>query len=321
MTEASSDSQSARLPDEGVDDVAHIEVKAVILLILMAALVASFLLYVMYARGVFESTQRLVLVADDSEGVIPGMDMTFSGFPIGRVQRVELSSDGKARILVDVPRKDARWLKSSSVFTMERSLVGETRIRAYTGILTDPALEDGAMRTVLRGDTTAEIPRLVASARALLENLDTMTRSDSTINASLLNIKTATDRMTGKYGLLGGALGSEDEARKLFVTLDRVNALLLKADQRVFAKNGLMDESQAAVIQLHVMLKDASASLKKVDAVLVEAQAVGANARVATQDLSVLRGEVDASLRKVTRLIDELNRKWPFAKSTELKLP
>jgi hypothetical protein len=31
--------------------------------------------------------------------------------------------------------------------------------------------------------------------------------------------------------------------------------------------------------------------------------------------------KVDASLRKVTRLIDEINRKWPFAKETELKLP
>ncbi len=307
--------------DERGGEVAHVEVKAIILLILMAALVTSFLLYVMYARGVFEATQRVVLVSDDSEGVIPGMDVTFSGFPIGRVQRVELSPDGKARILVDVPKKDAKWLKTSSVFTVERSLVGETRIRAYTGILTDPPLEEGAVRTVLRGDTTAEIPRLVATARTLLENLDNMTRSDSNINASLANIKTATDRMTGKYGLLGGALGSEEDARKLVVTLDRVNGLLVKADQRIFAKNGLMDDSQAAVIHLQVMLKDASASLKKVDAVLVEAQAVGANARVATQDLASLRSEVDASLRKVTRLIDEINRKWPFARETELKLP
>ena len=69
------------------------------------------------------------------------------------------------------------------------------------------------------------------------------------------------------------------------------------------------------------MLKDASATLKKVDAVLVEAQAVAANAKVATNDLGALRAEVDASLRKVTRLVDEINRKWPFAKKTELKLP
>src|SRR3954462_2984634 len=96
----------------------HVEAKAVILLVLMTALIGVFLLYVMYARGVFENTQRLVLVSEDSEGVIPGMDMTFSGFPVGRVQRVELAEDGKVRILIDVTQKDAKWLRESSVFTM-----------------------------------------------------------------------------------------------------------------------------------------------------------------------------------------------------------
>lgn len=303
------------------EPVAHVEAKAVVLLVLIAALICAFLLYVMYARGVFESTQRLVLVSDDSEGVIPGMDMTFSGFPIGRVQRVELAPDGKVRILIDVPRKDAKWLRASSVFTMERSMVGETRIRAFSGILTDPVLEDGAVREVLRGDTSAEIPRLVASARALLENLDAMTRSDASINASLANIQAATGRLSGRYGLLGGVLGSDEEARKLVATLERVDSLLVKADRRVFGKDGVMDDAQATIRQLNVVLLDASASLKKVDAVLAEAQAVGANARVATKDLGVLRAEVDASLRKVTRLIDEINRKWPFARETEMKLP
>jgi phospholipid/cholesterol/gamma-HCH transport system substrate-binding protein len=299
----------------------HVEVKAVILLVLMMSLVAAFLLYVMYARGVFEPTQRLVLVADDSEGVIPGMDMTFAGFPVGRVRQVELAPDGKARILVDVPRKDAKWLRVSSVFTLERGMVGDTRIKAFSGILTDPPLPDGATRTVLRGDTAAEIPRLVASARALLENLDNLTRSDSSLSTTLANVQTATARLTGKYGLLGGALGSDEEARKLMLTLDRVNAMLANADRRVFGKDGVMDDTQAAVVQLNVVLKDASATLKKVDAVLIEAQAVGKNARVATDDLGALRAEVDSSLRKVTRLVDEINRKWPFAHKTELKLP
>ncbi|HEX8613976.1 MAG TPA: mammalian cell entry protein [Telluria sp.] len=307
--------------DAPAEAVANVEVKAVVLLVLMSALIITFLLYVMYARGVFESTQRLVLLSEDSDGVIPGMDMTFSGFPVGRVQRVELAPDGKVRILVDVPRKDAGWLKTSSVFTIERGLVGDTRIKAFTGILTDPVLPPDSVRTVLRGDTAAEIPRLVASARALLENLDNMTRSDSAINTSLANIQAATGRLSGKYGLLGTALGSEGEAKKLLQTLEHVDNLLIKADQRVFGKQGVMDEAQLAIVQLQVVLKDASNSLKKVDAVLVEAQAVGANAKVATKDLGALRAEVDASLRKVTRLIDEINRKWPFARETELKLP
>jgi phospholipid/cholesterol/gamma-HCH transport system substrate-binding protein len=300
---------------------AHVEAKAVALLILMAALVVGFVMYVMYARGVFDSTQRLVLVAEDSEGVTPGMDVTFAGFPIGRVQKVDLDPAGKVNILVDVPRKDARWLRESSVFTVERSIVGETRIRAYSGVLTDPPLPENARRTVLRGDAAAEIPRLMATARTLLENLETMTRDGSPINDGLANIDKVTGTLSGKYGLLGGALGGDDQAKKLMQTLDGINGILAKTDQRVFAKGGVMDDTQAAVVQLRGVLEDARGSLKKVDAVLVEAQAVGANARVATQDLGSLRGEVDASLRKVDRLVDELNRKWPFAKKTEIKLP
>jgi phospholipid/cholesterol/gamma-HCH transport system substrate-binding protein len=55
--------------------------------------------------------------------------------------------------------------------------------------------------------------------------------------------------------------------------------------------------------------------------VLVEAQGVAANARTATNDLGTLRGEVESSLRKVNHLVDEINRKWPFAHDTEIKLP
>jgi phospholipid/cholesterol/gamma-HCH transport system substrate-binding protein len=34
-----------------------------------------------------------------------------------------------------------------------------------------------------------------------------------------------------------------------------------------------------------------------------------------------LRAQVDASLRKVESLVNEINRKWPFARDTEIKLP
>ncbi|MEO6919837.1 MAG: MlaD family protein [Collimonas sp.] len=304
---------------------AHVEFKALLLLILMSALVCGFVLYVMYARGVFESTQRLVLISDDSEGVLVGMDLTFSGFPIGRVQRIDLGADGKARILIDVPRKDANWLRTSSVFTLERGLVGDTRIRAFSGVLDDPLLPPNSERTVLRGDTAAEIPRLVATARELLENLQTITAADSSLNTSLANVQAVTGRLNGQYGVLGGALGGDENAKKIIATLDRVNALLSKADQRVFGqpggKPGVMDDAQAAIVQLNGVLSDARSSLKKVDAVLAEAQAVGSNARIASNDLGALRAEVDASLRKVTQLVDEINRKWPFARNTELKLP
>jgi phospholipid/cholesterol/gamma-HCH transport system substrate-binding protein len=312
--------------------IKHVEFKALLLLAFTALLVCGFLVYVMVARGVFESTQQLVLVADDSEGVQVGMDMTFSGFPIGRVRRIELDEAGKARIVIDVPAKDAHWLRSSSIFTMERGVVGETRIRAFSGVLTDPPLPVDAVRSVLRGDTSAEIPRVVAAMRALLENLATMSGSDSSLNASLGNMQTITATLSsnlgGRYGVLGTFLGGDANAKKVVAALDRTNSLLAKAEERVFGARGVMDETQATIVQLNALLGDARTSLKKMDAVLAEAQGlaseakgVAGNVRTATTDLGVLRSEVDASLRKIGSLVDEINRKWPFARDAELKLP
>ncbi|GAB3454704.1 hypothetical protein GCM10027321_06300 [Massilia terrae] len=308
------------MTDQNPDEPAHVEAKAAILLLLIGALVVAFVVYVMYARGVFEPTQRLILETDNSEGVAPGMDLTFAGFPIGRVSQVGLGANGQVSIFVDVPRKDAKWLRVSSVFTLERSLVGETRLRAFSGVLTDPPLPPDSARTLLRGDVSEQIPRMVASARELLENMVSLTASGSHIDTTLGNVETISNRMAGRYGLLG-ALGGDAEAQKLLQTLDRVNALIAKADQRVFGKDGVVDDSQAAIRQLNGLLMDARVTLQKADAVLVEAQGVAANAKSATNDLGTLRGEVEASLRKVNRLVDEINRKWPFAHSTEIKLP
>ncbi len=298
------------------------------LVVAVLLLIAASVGYLLYARGVFERTQTLVLIADDSEGVVVGMDMTFSGFALGRVSRIELAPDGNARIVVQVPRKDAHWLRTSSVFTMERGMVGGTRIRAFSGILTDPPLPDGAERVLLRGDATAEIPRLMNAVRELLANLQVMTAADSPLNASLANLGNVTAQLRGPRGALGLFMGNEADARKLITTLDRTNALLArvdglaaKADTQVFGEQGVMPATRATVAQLNGLLADARFSLKKVDAVLLEAQAIAANTREGTSDLAALRAEVEASLRKVEHLVNEINRKWPFARNPEIKLP
>lgn len=330
------------LPDP--PPVKNLELKAALLLLLMLALVVGSALYVLYARGAFERTQRLVLISDDSEGVVVGMDMTFAGFAIGRVARIELGEDGNARILIDVPKKDARWLRESSIFTMERGLVGGTRIRAYSGVLTDPPLPDGAERMALRGDTAGEIPKLMASVRELTDNLAALTKSDAALAGTLGNVQTLTGRMNGPQGVLGTLMGNEADTKKLVQTIERANALLARADQltvrlnglvanadkQVFgagagpggaAQGGLVNDTRATVQQLNQLLADARGSLQKVDAVLVEAKGIAANTKEATTDLDVLRGEVESSLRKVDGLVNEINRKWPFKRETEIKLP
>lgn len=313
---------------EALRPVAHLELKAAALLLFTLALIVGSVMYLLYARGAFEPTQTLVLVADDSEGVVVGMDMTFSGFPIGRVRRIELADEGNARIVVDVARKDAHWLRVSSVFTLVRGMVGGTAIRAYSGLLNDDPLPDGAVRPVLRGDATSEIPQLMASARELLGNLNALTAQDAALASSLAQVRTLTERLNAPGGALQVLMGNAQDAGKVLAALDRTNALLTridglaaKTDTQLYGPGGLMPQVQASVAQLGGLLADTRATLKKVDAVLAEAQAVGANVREGTADLGALRAEVESNLRKIDQLVGDIQRKWPFARDTEIKLP
>lgn len=286
----------------------NLQFRVGLLLGLTIVIAVGFTLYALYARGVFEATQRLTLVADNAEGVSIGMDLTFAGFPIGRVQRIALADDGRARIEIDVPRKDARWLRESSIFTLERGLVGGARLRAYTGELSGPELPDGALRQVLRGDTAEEIPRMVATLRSVLENVEQITASGGSLQASLDNVRTATDRANA----LLASMGSVSR---------RLDSVLGKTEERLFSAGGVLDASQDVIVEAGAVLGEIRDTLKRADGILADAQQVGANTKAATADLGVLRAEVEASLHKLTGLIEDVNRRWPFRRDTEIRLP
>ena len=306
----------------------NLQFRVGLLLGLTIMVAAGFIIYALYARGTFEATQRLTLVSDNAEGVSLGMDLTFSGFPIGRVVRISLADDGRARIEIEVPRTDAKWLRATSIFTLERGIVGGARIRAFSGNLQDPPLPDGAERTVLRGDTQEEIPRMVATLRSTLENIEQLTGAGGSLQQSLGNLRTATERVGGRHGALGAVLGNDEDAKKVVAAIERANALLAsinglvaRTDQRVLGPGGVVEGTQRAVDQANVILNELRESLKRVDKILADAQAVSGNAKAATQDLAALRAEVDANLRKISGLIDEINRKWPFQRDAEIRLP
>jgi phospholipid/cholesterol/gamma-HCH transport system substrate-binding protein len=315
--------------------VRHLALKARLLLLFTVVLIAAAAVYVLHARGYFEPTRTLVLTTDDSEGVSVGMDMSFSGFPIGRVRRVELGATGEVRIVIDVAEKDAHWLRTSSVFTLVRGLVGGTAIRAYTGVLTDPPLPDGAERPVLRGDATAEIPRVIAAAREVLENLQALTATDAALQATLANLQATSARLNGPQGALGVLFGNPQDARRVVDTLDGANALLARLDQltarveqvarnadaQVFGAQGLAVEARGTVRQLNDTLAQARAALARVDGLVGQAQDIATDVRGATVDLGQLRAEVESNLRRIDALVNDINRRLPFSRDTEIRLP
>nr|WP_308621687.1 hypothetical protein [Massilia sp. Se16.2.3] len=161
----------------------------------------------------------------------------------------------------------------------------------------------------------------MATARSLLNNLENLTAEGSSMSSSLENVQTLTGRMSGKYGLLSGVLG-DDEARKFVGTLERLDALLAKTDRRLYGKKGIADDAQAAVVELQGGAAGCARHAQESRRGAGRGPGRGGERARGHRGLGALRGEVDASLRKVNRLVDEINRKWPFAgKTEEIKLP
>jgi phospholipid/cholesterol/gamma-HCH transport system substrate-binding protein len=322
--------------------IKNLELKVGLLLALTVLLAAAFLAYALYARGVFEPTQKLTLTTNEAEGVVIGQAITFSGFPIGEVTRLALAPDGKVKIEISIPRKDARWLRKGSVFTLEKSLVGGAKLKAFTADFKDVPLEPDAERDIYAGDVAQDIPVVLARVKDIVTNVAAMTSADAAINQTLGHVSTITGRMGGEYGVLQGVLGGPDKARHVVEALQKANTLLTnvngislkmdgmlgKADAQVFGSDGVIPNARESVIKINAMLGDARESLKKADALLAHANTATANVATitgnvkgATADLAALRVEIDDSVRKVNHLINEINKKWPFARDVEIKTP
>jgi phospholipid/cholesterol/gamma-HCH transport system substrate-binding protein len=311
----------------------HLKVGLFVSAVVILAL--GFLVYVLHARGFFEQRMHLQLAAASAEGISPGMPLTFSGMPIGQVTSVDLNDAGGILIQAEVSRDSAKWIRTDSRFTLDKPLVGGAKIKVNSPDLSSPRLPDNSTVLLLVSDPTQEIPVLIERVKNILANVEHITRKDGELNGTLANAKTITTRMSGKYGVLEGVLGSEENARPVVASLKnleslskrlndvsaKVDNMLARTDRWLFAEDGLSEQSKQVLAQVRAMLKDAQGSLKRVDELLKNAVDISANVKDGTQDLDKLRADIDDSVRKANDLLNDINRIWPFAKDAEMKLP
>lgn len=312
----------------------HLKVGLFVITVLVLAI--GFLFYVLNARGFFEQRFHLNLAAGSAEGISPGVPITFSGMPIGQVTGVTLNDGGGIVIHTEVSADGAKWLRTDSGFTLDKPIVGGAKIKVSSANLDSPKLPDNSTMLLLTSDPSQEIPVLIEKVKTILANVEHVTRQDGELAATLANTKTITTRMTGKYGVLEGVLGSEENARPVANSLKnlesltarlnqvstKVDAMLVKTDRWLFAADGVSEQTRQSLEKVHAMLVDAQGSLKRVDALLKNAVDISANVKDGTQDLGKLRAEVDESVSKANDLLNDINRMWPFGSSDkQIKLP
>lgn len=313
----------------------NLHFKVGLFVLTVVVLTLGFIAYVLYARGFFEQRLQLQIAASSAEGISPGMALTFSGIPIGQVTSMSLNEAGGIVISAEVSQDGAKWIRTDSAFTLDKPLFGGAKIKINSPNLASPQLPDNSTVLLQITDPTQEIPVLIERVKNILTNVEHITRQDGELNSSLANVETITTRMRGKYGVLEGILGSEENARPVVASLKniesltrrlnevsaKVDAMLAKTDRWLFAADGMSEQSKQVLVQVRAMLTEAQGSLKRVDALLKNAVDISASVKDGTQDLGKLRADIDDSVRKANDLLNDINRIWPFAKDADMKLP
>ncbi|MHB1174749.1 MAG: MlaD family protein [Sulfuriferula sp.] len=311
-----------------------IQFKTGLFLVIFSIVSAAALLYLLYSRGTFEREANFTLISADATGIAPGTPIVYRGIAVGRVTEVSLSDRGLAMVAITVPEREHRWIRNTSQFTLDKPLVGAAVIRLDTSSLDDPELVSNASVPLIL-NPPLDVPALVAKVNGILDqlggvskNLAYITRKNGEIDTALVNVKTITTQMSGKYGIAQGLLGSEKNAQVLMDSLTNVQRLTTrldtisnKLDTWAFSQGGMADKADQSLAQIKAMLDDLHTSVAKLDAILVNVNGLTANLKDGTNDLVQLRGQVDEAVSKANQLITKINRILPSSKPGTVKLP
>ncbi|MBN1614601.1 MAG: MCE family protein [Deltaproteobacteria bacterium] len=313
-----------------------IEFRVGVFIVVMTLLIASFIGYVAYKKGVFTKIHTFTLSSRSGEDLTEGMPVTFSGFTIGKVSSLELSDSGIVLIRIKVPDRHVKWLRADSRFIINKPLIGSSRIMVSTEKLDSPPLTEEIVPEVM---TIADISEMVAKVTAILErvnqiaaSLDAMAKRlsdpEGDLNRILRNAEVMTAKLSKKNSLIEMAVGDPQSVRSLHeairkikdvvqqvqAILKNVEGLTVKTDEKVYGKDGVLP----LVIDI---LQDVLAKMEKLNKSIDNINKISSDAAGATTDLGSLRAEIDATLDEIKTLVAELNAKISFKKAPEITLP
>lgn len=280
----------------------NVEFKVGMFIIVTSVLIASFIGYVAYKKGVFETELAYVLSSKSGDNLTEGMPVVFSGFKIGRVDSLELNPDGLVIVKIKVPQRHTRWLRQGSVFVLEKPLIGAARIIVATADLKSPALPESVVSQIVEVN---DINEAIKSVKPILEKIYGIT----------YNIESLTSTLADPGGDMNKILrNAKNASEQIDGILKKVDAMSAKTDERLYGADGVLVQVQTILIEL-------TGKLRKLDPVLENINKISVEATDVTKDMKSLRQDIDSMLDEVNTMLKNIDALIPFKKEPQTKLP
>jgi phospholipid/cholesterol/gamma-HCH transport system substrate-binding protein len=279
-----------------------IQFKVGLFIVTTIVLILSFLGYVAYKKGFFSTEQTFSLSSKSGENLTEGMPVVFSGFKIGRVHSLELNSDGIVLIKIKIPDRHVKWIRSDSIFILEKPLLGTARINISTANLNAAPLTNKIIPQVIEAN---DINETVKNVRPIVEK----------VNRIADNVERITANFSNPHGDLNRILNNvRDVTKQAGMILKKVDIIAAKTDEGIYGQDGLLPSVRTILVDLTV-------KLKKLDPAFDHVTKISANAADSTRDLKLLRQDLDETVNAINGLVQDIDKLIPMKKEREIKLP
>ncbi|PKB19480.1 phospholipid/cholesterol/gamma-HCH transport system substrate-binding protein [Novosphingobium kunmingense] len=289
----------------------HVWVGAVTLALL--AIVAAFVIWI--ARlGEGNRNEYDIFFKQSVDGLSKGSGVTFSGVPVGQVDKIELWRKDPSFVRVRIKIDEGVPILQGVTATMQGSFTGVSNIQLEGAVkgappLVEPGPEGAPVIPTKRGG----LGELLNSAPVLLERLATLTERLTLVlsddnQKSIQNILANTDRMTGS--IANASPQFEAAMAELQTTLVQARATLASFEKVANSTDQLVNgEGQSLAESLRKTLKSAEGAANSLNAAMADVKPVTKQlnestlpaAEAAIRDLRA----TTRALRDVTEKIDE----------------
>lgn len=316
--------------------VQRIEFKVGLFITITSLLIMAAIGYVAVRKGVFAKFHTYTLSSKSGDYLTEGMPVTVWGVTIGRVSSLELNAQGTVLIGIKIPDRHVRMIRAGSKFVLDKPLLGTPRIVVTTNNFDGLPLPPGMIPELTESNDINEIIKrarpIVDKADRIMGNIEQITAlladPQGDVNRILRDLEKLIARFSQKESILEMAVGDPESVTSIHQALRRLKDLavraddiLLRLDEMVAKTDGEIYGREGVLPQISNILSDILAKLKKLDSTFDNINKLSSTAVDSTYDLRVLRNELDEAVRAFGDLADEIDRKIPFKKEPEIRLP
>jgi len=265
-------------------------------------------------KGFFEYKTRLHTVAERGNGLSAGMEVRFSGFRIGVVDRVALNEQAKVDIELLVETRYLKWIKPDSRAQLyQDGMIGDHIIEIVGGSPQVEAVKEGAVLALEKPPGVADIAldlrdRVVPIIDSVQETLDYVNDPKGDVRQTVVNVQQLTAELRQ----------TREKVDQLLVRIDgladrEVRGAIRNADRSLIRIEAMASEVQS---RMPGLMDQVASSLAEVEAATRNAHEMTATLKdavnkTAPQFPKTVR-HADALIQNSNETLDGLRQSWPL---------